>query len=104
MGSTRQIKRQTGRKSEINKQFSGSYVGVIGTEKWTKKNTGHARGRVFTSLPMTIIVKSVGAYITTLPFDKPARKLQEITNSTGTFELRKFLCIFTKYRFIISIE
>lgn len=82
MGSTRQIKRQTERKREINKQISGSYFGVIGTEKWTKKNTGHARGRVFTSLPMTIIVKSVDAYITTPPFDKPASKLQEITNST----------------------
>lgn len=88
MGSTRQIKRQTERKREINKQISGSYFGVTGTEKWTKKNTGHARGRVFTSLPMTIIVKSVDAYITTPPFDKPASKLQEITNSTGTAELR----------------
>lgn len=61
MGSTRQIKREPGRKSEINKHFSGSYVGVIGTERGTKMNTSHARGTLFTSLAMTIIVKSIDA-------------------------------------------
>ena len=59
MGSTRQIKRETGRNSEIKKRVSGSYVGVIGTETGTKMNTSHARGTVFSSLAMTIIVKSI---------------------------------------------
>lgn len=39
---------------------------MTGTETRTKLNKSHARGRVRTSLAMTVIVNSIYAYIATL--------------------------------------
>ena len=42
---------------------------MIGTERGTKTNTIHGRGRVITSLAITMVFQSINAQMITLPFD-----------------------------------